>query len=184
MTYITRFGILTLCGLMAACSGHSDDITGTSDMVNGAIRLGNGQVTLRAQNAPDAVIGANGDLQINQQAVETSPAERELLKSYYENVMMIRTDGIATGKAGAMVGAQALKSVAKGIAGGNTDQIQHDIDAKTKVVTEAALKICHDLANVKTNQDQLAAQLPAFKPYGHVVNGDDIGDCDKDQKSE
>ncbi|RDS86469.1 hypothetical protein DWU99_04320 [Dyella psychrodurans] len=168
---------------MSACSNHMDDLN-SSDIMNGSIRLSHEQVTLHAKDSPDAVISANGDLQIDQKSVETSPAERELLKSYYENAMMIRTDGIATGKAGAAVGAQALKSVAKGIAGGNGDQIQQEIDAKTKVVKEAALKICQDLANIKTNQDQLVAQLPAFKPYDNVISGDDVGDCQKDQKSD
>jgi hypothetical protein len=182
MNVAPLFGIVLLCGLMAACSSQDNDLGGTSNMMNGAIRLSDGQVTLHARNAPDAVINANGDLQIDQQAVQTSPAERELLKSYYQNALMIRTDGIATGKAGAAVGAQALKSVAKGISSGNTDQIQQDIDAKAKVVKEAALKICQDLANIKTSQDQLAVQLPAFKPYSDIVGGSDVGDCMKDQK--
>jgi hypothetical protein len=183
MKYVTRFGIVTLCGAISACSGHVDDLSNT-DMLNGAIHLSNGQVTLRAENAPDAIINANGDLQINQQNITTSPAERDLLKSYYENALMIRTDGIATGKAGAAVGAQALKSVANGLASGNTDQIQQQIEAKAKAVKDAAQKICQDLANIKTSQDQLSTQLPAFKPYGRIVSGDDVDDCGKDQKSD
>jgi hypothetical protein len=184
MKCINYFGIVLLCGALAACSSSQGDLSGTSSIVNGGIVLNHEEVTLHARNAPDAVINANGDLQIDQQAVQTSPAQRELLKSYYENAMMIRTDGIATGKAGAAVGAQAIKSVAKGLASGNTDQIQHDIDAKAKVVTDAAMKICQDLANIKTNQDQLATQLSAFKPYGNVIGGDDVSDCQKDQKSD
>lgn len=183
MKHAALCGIVLLCGAITACSDHGNDFN-SSDIINGSIRLSHEQVTLHAKNAPDAVISANGDLQIDQQAVQTSPAERELLKSYYENAMMIRTDGIATGKAGAAVGAQALKSVAKGIAGGNGDQIQQEIDAKTKVVKAAALKICQDLANIKTNQDQLATQLPAFKPYGSVISGNDVNDCQSDEKSD
>ncbi|HTV86505.1 MAG TPA: hypothetical protein VME63_13970 [Dyella sp.] len=165
-----------LCGVIAACGNDAD-----SDMLNGSIRLSHDQITLHAKDAPDAVIGANGDLTIDQQAIQTSPAERELLKRYYDNVLMIRTDGIATGKAGVAVGAQAMKSVAQGLANGNSDQIQQQIDAKTKAVTDAAMKICQDLANVKINQDQLVAQLPAFKPYANVISGSDVGDCRKDQ---
>lgn len=179
------FGILTLCGLLAACGNHSDDevtIGGHGGMVNVHMGFENGQVALHAQDAPTAVISAAGDLQIDQQPVAVNQAQRELLKSYYENAMMIRTDGIATGKAGVAVGAQALKSVATRLASGNPDQIQQDIDAKTKLVKDAALKICHDLGNIKSTQDQLVAQLPAFKPYGNVIGGDDVNDCEKDQK--
>lgn len=176
MKRATLLGTVLLCGALAACSNDVD-----SDMLNGSIRLSHDEVTLHAKDTPDAQIGANGDLKIDQQAIQTSPAERELLKSYYENVLMIRADGIATGKAGVAVGAQAMKSVAQGLAHGNSDQIQQQIDAKTKAVTEAAMKICQDLANIKTNQDQLVTQLPAFKPYGNVVSGSDVGDCQKDQ---
>jgi hypothetical protein len=184
MKYATVSGMLVLCSLLAEC-GHHSDITvigGEGGAVNVNMGLGNGQVTLHAQDAPDAVITANGDLQINQQPVTVDAADRELLKSYYENAMMIRTDGIATGKAGVAVGAQALKSVATRLASGNPDQIQQDVDAKAKLVKEAALKICHDLGNIKTSQDQLAAQLPAFKPYGSVISADSVNDCEKDQK--
>jgi hypothetical protein len=33
---------------------------------------------------------------------------------------------------------------------------------------------------VKNVQDQLAAQLPAFKPYADIMTGKDITDCQKD----
>ena len=185
MKRATVFGMLTLCGLLAACSHHSDDeitLGGHGGMVNIHMGFENGQVALQARDAPPALISAAGDLQIDQQPVAVDPAQRELLKSYYENAMMIRTDGIATGKAGVAVGAQALKSVATRLASGNPDQIQQDIDAKTQLVKDAVLKICRDLGNVKTNQDQLVVQLPAFKPYGDIVSATDVSDCEKGQK--
>lgn len=175
---------LTLCGLLAACGDGSDTpVTFSSDntnMLNGHIRLSNGNVTLHAENAPDATITAIGDLQIGQQGVQVDAAARELLKSYYRNAMLIRTDGIATGKAGAAVGEAAAKSVVSNLASGNPDQIQRDVEAKAQGVKQAALKICEDLGNIQTAQDQLVAQLPAFKPYGNIVKGDNVSDCKND----
>ncbi|GAB2570738.1 hypothetical protein ISP15_01995 [Dyella jejuensis] len=197
MKHATVCSTLALCSLLAACGDHSADrsitfihsgdhhllsVTGSvNDMAHGSIRLGDGQVTIRAQDAPDAIITAEGDLRIREQAVAVDPAERALLKAYYTSAMMIRTDGIATGKAGAEVGEQAVKSVATRLANGDPDQIEHDIDAKTKLVKEAAMKICLDLGNTMSSQHQLAATLPAFKPYGNVISPSDVSDCSKDQ---
>jgi hypothetical protein len=186
MKYATTFALLTFCFccLLTACGKPSDNIIigGRSGAVNIHLGLDDGRVTLHAQDAPSATINANGDLQVNQQPVTTNAGERELLKSYYENAMMIRTDAIATGKAGAAVGVQALKSVADRLANGDPDQIKQDVDAKAQVVKAEAFKICRDLSNTKTAQDQLAAQLPAFKPYGNIISADSVSDCEKDQK--
>jgi hypothetical protein len=178
-------GIAALCCVLGACGDHSGGhITVINSNVggfsNGSIHLGNGDVAVRANGAPDAVITANGDLRIDQHPIAVDATQRESLKAYYGNAMAILTDGIATGKAGAAVGEEAAKSVVTRLASGNPDKIQQDIDAKVKPLKEAVLKICDDVGNVKKNQDQLAATLPAFKPYGNVISGDDVEDCKKD----
>jgi hypothetical protein len=187
MNYANTLGILALCGLLAACGhgngGHVIDIAHLGPGIhlsNGGIQHGNGQVTLYTSHAPDAVINANGDLQINQQPVTVDPAARELLKNYYQNATMAWTDSIATGKAGEAVGKQALKSVANGLSNGHPEQIGQEVEAKAQQVKQSALKICQDLGTIQITQDQLAAKLPAFQPYGHIVNKDDIGDCKND----
>lgn len=189
-------GILALCGLLGACSDHSDDHNITvvnsgghisvyhsniNGLSHGRIQLSNGNVTIRTDGAPDAVINAMGDLQIDQHPVAVNDAQRAWLKSYHDSATMILTDGLATGKAGAALGQEAAKSVLTNLANGNPDKIQQDIDAKTKPLKEAALKICVDLGNVKNSQDQLAATLPAFKPYEDVISSDDVDDCKKDK---
>lgn len=196
MRHLSSLSFLALCCLLAACSDHSDDhsvavvhanwhltvINSNVDgLSHGSIHLGNGDVTIRANDAPDAVITANGDLRIDQRPIAVDAPQRELLKSYYGGATTILTDGIATGKAGAAVGEEAAKSVLTRLASGNPDKIQQDIDTKVKPLKEAALKICDDLGNVKHSQDQLAAALPAFKPYGNVVSVDDVEDCKKDK---
>lgn len=182
MNYAKLLGTVALCGLLAAC-GHGNGgihIDTGIHLSHGGIHPGDGQITVYASNAPDAVISANGDLQINQQAVAVDPAVRELLKTYYQNAMMVRTDGIATGKAGAAVGEQVTKSVAGALASGHPEQIGQDVEAKAQLVKRAALKICQDLGAIQAAQDQLAAKLPAFQPYSHLVRSDDISDCEND----
>lgn len=196
MRHLSSMSALALCCLLAGCGDHSDDhsITvvhsnGRITVINsdvggfshGDIHLGHGDVTVHTSGAPDAIISANGDLRIEQRPVAVDAAQRELLKSYYGSAMMILTDGIATGKAGAAVGEEAAKSVLTRLASGSPDKIQQDIDAKVKPLKAAALKICDDVGNVKSSQDQLAATLPAFKPYGNVIAAGDVDDCKKDK---
>lgn len=180
-------GLLAMIALMAGCGKESGQINvisfGSSSLVNGGIVLRNGQVTLRAKNAPDAVIDAAGDLSIDQHPATVSAAQRALLQDYYRNVLAVREHGIATGKAGVAVAGQAIKSVAQGIASGNTDTLDKEIEAKSQTVTQAALKICQDLASIKAAQDSLAVQLAAFKPYAGIVDASAITDCASDSKS-
>jgi hypothetical protein len=178
-------GAMVLTGSLAGC-GQDSDVSiigsGDSNLLNGGIRLHDGQVTLHAKGAPDATISATGDLGIDEHVVEVNAEQRNLLQQYYRNAAAVRQHGIETGKAGAAIAGQAISSVAKGVTSGNTDQIDKEIDAKTAIVTQTALKICGDLAGIKTAQDGLAANLPAFKPYAAIVEADAVTDCEKDSK--
>jgi hypothetical protein len=183
--YTHLFGALALCGMLTAC-GHGNGGYLTIHFgpgihfTHGGIHVGDGQITLYTSHAPDAVISANGDLKIDQQSVAVDPAVQELLKTYYQNAVMVRTDGIATGKAGEAVGQQALKSVASGLSSGHPEQIGQAVEAKAQLVKQSALKICQEIGAIQAVQDQLATKLPAFQPYGHLVRAKDIGDCKND----
>ena len=186
MSYRRVIGLLAATALIAGCgkdSGNTNVVSFRSgSLVNGGITLQNDEVTLHVQSAPDAVINAAGDLSIAQHPTTVSAAQRVLLQDYYRNVLAVNEHGIATGKAGVAIAGQAIKSVVKGIASGNTDNIDKDIDAKSQKVTQAALKICQDLAGIKTAQDSLAGQLAAFKPYAGIVDAGNITDCANDSK--
>jgi hypothetical protein len=47
-------------------------------------------------------------------------------------------------------------------------------------VEQSAGKICNDPVDIQTAQDGLAAQLPAFKPYAHLITGQSVADCKND----
>ena len=108
------------------------------------------------------------------------PAQRALLQDYYRNTLAVQQHGIATGKAGVAIAGQAVRSVVRDLASGDTDNIDKEVDAKASKVEQEAMKICDDLANIKTAQDNLATRLAAFKPYAGIVDADAIADCRKD----
>jgi hypothetical protein len=47
-----------------------------------------------------------------------------------------------------------------------------------------SLGICKDTAGIKTVQDQLAAQLPAFKPYASIVSSASVDSCVEEAKED
>ena len=178
-------GTLVLTAALAGCgkgSNFSVISSGNSNLLDGGIRVRGGQVTLHADGAPDATLSATGDLSIDDHPLAINADQRKLLQQYYNNAEAVPAHGIETGKAGAAIAGQAISSVAKGLASGDTDKIDKEVDAKTDLVTKAAMKICSDLAGIKTAQDALASQLPAFKPYASIVNAGAVTDCEKSDK--
>ena len=167
---------LLALALLGGCHGGMSDVT----IANGTITLRHNEVRLHVSGAPDASIAANGDLKIDGQMVPIDPAARATLQHYHQAVSDVREHGIATGKAGIAIAGQAVSSVVKGLASGDTDNIDKEVDAKTRKVEQEAMKICGDLVNIKTAQDNLATRLPAFKPYGAIIDAHEITDCRDD----
>lgn len=160
---------------VGGCSGShqvsiDDDITLSGD-----------HVSLHVSGRPDAEISAAGDLSIGSTAVSVTPAQRELLKSYYNDAVAVRDHGIATGLAGANVAGTALSSVAKGLASGNTDKIDAEVNASADKVEAQAANICADLQRIHVTQDALSAQLEAFRPYATVA-ASRVDDCTSSTK--
>jgi len=149
--------------------------------IDDGISLSGDHVALHAPGRPDAEITAAGDLSIGNTAVTVTPAQRELLKSYYSDALAVRDHGIATGVAGANVASTALSSVAKGLASGNTDKIDAEVNASADKVEAQAANICADLERIHATQDVLSAQLEAFRPYA-VVKASEVDDCARDLK--
>lgn len=177
---------LTLVGLLAGCGNDSSQFnvstSGFSSIVDGRITVRDGVVTLHRDNTPNAVIHANGYLLIDDKAVTIDATQRELLKRYQQNAVAVREHGIATGKAGAAVAGAAIKGAVDSVTSGDSKELDKQVDAQAKQVNLEATKICENLMGVQLAQDQLAASLPAFKPYAGILRKDDAEDCKKESK--
>lgn len=170
--------LFALCTVAAGCSSGS--FTSTD---HGRITTRDGLVVLSTDGAPEASIDANGALNIDGKAVAVDDRQRELLRRYYANATAIRQHGIETGKAGAAMAGEALKGVAES-AKGDEDSVNRRVEAQTQKITDQVMKICDDLAGVKAVQDELASSLPAFKPYGVIMDDKEINDCRNDSQTE
>ena len=77
---------------------------------------------------------------------------------------------------GAAVAGQAIRSVASGLASGDTDKIDAEVNASAARVEAKAALICDDLAEIQSTQQTLASQLEAFRPYA-LIKADEADKC-------
>jgi hypothetical protein len=168
---------VAFAALLAACNGG---ITIADDSGTQSIRIHDGSIAIHRTGAPEADITAAGDLSIDGKPITLAPNQRDLLKQYYAQVMQIRGDGIATGKAGAAMAGHAIGAVASGLVHGDPDSIGPAIDAHAKKIEAKAMVICTDMVALEAKQIAIANALPVFKPYA-TIDAREKTDCQKHQ---
>lgn len=168
--------ISVVCGALIA--GCDIDMSADTTMMNGAIVLKDNHVVLSPDKQPKASIDSSGNLTIDDKTVSVTPAQQALLMAYYMNVVDVHNTGINMAKAGGKVAIQSLAHA--GSAGKSEDKAK---DA-TQQLVDLSMNICKDTAGIKTVQDQLAAQLPAFKPYADIVSSASVDSCVNEAKED
>lgn len=172
MNMIRTFALtLTVATALSSCYMREDDSS-----VFDHITIHDGNIAVHARNASDATVTPAGDLSIDGKAVTLTSEQHDMLKQYYAQVMALRDDGIATGKAGAAMAGQAIGTVASGLAHGNPDSIGPAIDAKAKGIETKAMAVCNDVEALRAKQAAIASALPAFKPYA-TIEANEVTDC-------
>lgn len=168
--------------LLVGCSSHDGHSRWSDTSISdGALVVRGDQAVLKPDGAAEATIDAKGELHIGGQAVTVNDAQRALLRRYYAAAAAVRTHGIETGKAGAKVAGVALEGAASSLLHGDGDAMEKKIDSQAQAVEQSAGKICNDLVDIRTAQDALATQLPAFQPYAKLVTEKSVDDCRDDK---
>jgi len=174
MNHKSWLGAVLVCGtLIAGCDVMDADTT----MMNGAIVLKDKHVVLSPADQPKAAIDASGNLTIDDKAVSVTPAQQALLMAYYMNVVDVHNIGIKMAKAGGKVALQALAHT-------GTASKEDKAKGAAQELADMSLDICKDTAGIKTVQDQLGAQLPAFKPYANIVSNASVDSCVNEAKDD
>lgn len=123
-----------------------------------------------------AEITPQGDLLLAGSKVEVNDQQRALLVKYRDEVIAVATAGADIGAQGADFGLRTASKAVRGALSGNGDQVEAEIEAEARKFEAHARKICDRLPPLLETQQQLAAQLPAFKPYA-TMEQSDIDDC-------
>ncbi len=183
--------------LLAACSAgqapssstsstttasSSDTLIGSAiaralDKASVEVAKGNIDVSRNDKTLLKAEITPRGDFLVDHKAVPLTPAQRQEMLAYRQHIVEIAQQGIAIGKQGASLGLGAAGAALAGALAGESDQqIRQHVEARTTGIREEAVKICDRLPAMKVEQQKLAADVPAFKPYATMTQ-QDIEDC-------
>lgn len=129
---------------------------------------------------PKAEITPQGDLLIDGKPVPVNAAQRAELLAYRGQILDIARQGIAIGKQGAALGVHAAGSaIAAVFSGESKEQVRARVEAQASGIRKAAAKICDGLPALRSSQQRLATDLPAFKPYATLTPAK-IDQCRRD----
>lgn len=126
-----------------------------------------------------AEITPQGDLLVAGEKIPANDRQRALLVKYRGEVIAIATAGADIGAQGADFGVRTAGKALRGALSGNGDQVEAEIEAEAREFEARALEICDRLPPMLESQQQLAEQLPAFRPYATMTQAD-VDDCRKD----
>jgi hypothetical protein len=141
--------------------------------------------TIRSSDgkAPHAEITPQGDLLIEGKPVDVTPAQRELLLQYRGEIIDVASSGMEIGKQGVDIAGKAVGTAIASIFNGKSDEAEREMKAQGERIEAAAMKLCDQLQPMVKTQQELAASLPAFKPYANLEQSD-IDDCRKHDKGD
>lgn len=153
----------------------------TKDIDIDSVHIGHGDGHDHSRDTlPKAAITPQGDLLIAGKKVDATPAQHALLVDYRQQLVGIAEAGMDIGERGADLGVGAARQAIVGALTGKSDkEIEANIKPQTDAIQAAALALCKRLPQLRATQQQLAADLPAFKPYATMTQKD-IDDCGKD----
>ncbi len=128
-------------------------------------------VVLAPHGEARAEIAPSGDLRIDGNLIAVSLKDRLLLARYNQSVQAIVAQGVALGVQGAGLGVQALTAALVGLATGDEDAAKRTVEPRAKRMKESARALCLEARTLRLVQDEIAHDVPAFRPYA-MIDGD------------
>ena len=124
---------------------------------------------------PKAEITPQGDFLIDGRAVTVDAAQRRQLLAYRGQVIDVARSGIDIGEVAALA---AVDSVDRGVfslmVGAMTGSLERRIERSVRsTVGPSVAQICDRMPALREAQQQLAADLPEFRPYARLQAGDE-----------
>jgi hypothetical protein len=135
-------------------------------------------VVLEPHGEARAEIAPSGDLRIDGRLVTVPLKDRLLLARYNQSMHAIVSRGVALGVQGASLGMQALTAALVGIATGDEDAAKRTVEPRAKKMKANARALCLEARTLRMVQNEIAADVPEFRPYA-LIDGDG-SDCHVD----
>lgn len=159
------------------------------ELLTGDLRLDDnlqfGRHGKRRTQVPEAAITAAGDFLVAGKAQPIDAAQRRQLLAYRRQVVGIALTGIQAGQEAAdaaldAVGGNVLGILFNALSGRLEYKVERVVQQK---IQPMVMSICRGLPALMASQQQLAASLPAFRPYA-TLEQRDIDECETDMRRE
>lgn len=131
------------------------------------------------QNLPKAEITPQGDLLIEGRTVATTAGQRALLLGYRQQIIDVAEAGMSMGVQGADLAGKAVSEALGSVFSGKGEEFGKRMEAEGRKLEAQGKLMCVKLEPLRATQQQIAATLPAFRPYA-TMTADDIDDCGND----
>lgn len=120
---------------------------------------------------PKAEITPDGQLLLDGEPVETTPAQRAALLDYRHGIEGLALAGMAIGVQGADIAGTALTGIGQALFGGEEGRRAYEarIEAEAAKIKREALGLCDLLPPLYDSQQALADALPEFAPYATMT---------------
>ena len=145
--------------------------------VGNSLRFGGDDRSTKTSDTPlpKAEITPQGDFLVENQAVAIDAAQRRQLLAYRGMVLDVARAGIDIGEVTALA---AVDSVDRGVfslmVGAMTGSLERRIERSVRsTVGPGVAQICDRMPALREAQQQLAADLPEFRPYARLQAGDE-----------
>lgn len=188
--HLNRLAPLLLAMSLAACGSHSEAVAeaqvvsskglianamdkAKQEMIKGNLSLSRGSDGKLAEITPQ------GDLLIAGDAIAITDAQRKLLLTYREQVLMVAALGMDLGAQGAELGTRAALDAVKSVFGSDGEDVKQRIKAEAEAMRVSAAAMCDLLPQLLKTQEALTASLPAIAPYARM-HQQDIVQCRRD----
>lgn len=176
----SRLAVLS-CSLVLL-SGCAAFRTADTDLDHASRHIATGNITLTANDpdAPKAAITPQGDFLVADRRVAITLQQRSEVMAYRAQYIDIAQQGIAIGHQGVDAGRRAtVPIIFAALFGASEKTIDASMDKRLAGVRAATAKLCDQMPASMAAQQQLAADLPAFKPYATLTQKK-IDDCRQD----
>lgn len=165
--------------LLSACAAFRTADT-ELDAASRQVAAENMTLTTDDSDAPKAAITPQGDFLVAAKPVALTARQRKEVLAYRAQYIDIAQAGIAIGHQGVDAGRHAMvPMIFASLFGASDKTIDASMDKRLAGVREATAKLCDRMPGLMEAQQQLAADLPAFKPYATLTQKK-IDDCRRD----
>jgi hypothetical protein len=158
--------------------------TGNLELDN-SLRFASDHGKAASTDLPHAEITPQGDLLIEGKAQQIDAAQREQLLAYRGQIVAIALGGLDIGQKSADAALDAVDGSWVGLLfSAMTGRLERRVkQVVNEQVQPAVVAICRQLPAVMDSQQQLAASVPAFRPYANL-EADDVEDCESEVREE